>query len=1433
MRLPIFQALSLTAVLVLVGLSGFEPKTVGSAAERGRESAGTDASSDRITGATVPESGNVTLSTFSPQTPGSGWVALARDGLVPNGSTVANVHALVAVGTDIYVGGFFNKTKDGSVTNLNGIAKYNTLTKTWSALPNKGLTNSDDDSSLVPTVHALAVIGTDLYVGGEFNQTADHMVKDLNGIARFSLATQTWSALPQKGLAGFVYALAVNGGDLYVGGGFNKTKRCTEVGADPKDCNENGQFNHIARFNGGSWFPLAQKKLSNDSFVNGLDGQVYALAFLGDDLYIGGAFNETREGKLTNLHNVAKFLGGLFLALPNKGLIFPLSGGSSGTVEDMAVIGDDLYVVGGFGQTGDGSVSNMNGVARLRSGSWSALPNRGLCLGDPIVPGPQGQPTSVFALGSDLYVGGNFNMTCDATVADLGHVAKFGTVNETWSDLPNNGLNGDVNAFTSVGSSLFVAGSFTDCVTNCGKKELGGIAKVGLSTKVELIGIEVTQGIQNWRNDVPLIDHRSTYVRVFLQNTDPTSIFDLEGRLSGTRDGKSLGPSLAPITGSGTHIPGVGSPLPLFRARLVDSFQFRLPQSWLAGSVELRFTSPNYDPVCKEVASSPNDCKALVTFTAPMGMVGNTARRIIPRMRFVFFPWKDSSGTVHQPTLETSDLARKVIVSMLPVSDLNYRSVAVFRSPFVGAPDTKSTFAPIDTALEQRAAFDGCSRSAGCRDYYVGILVDHPGTGDRAGHSYVPDDEFVAYVDASNPMVIAHEFGHALGREHTNCNGKEGDPDKAYPYAGGLISPISDTQDRDSALFGFDTINDYVYLPSDADLMSYCRPRWISDWTYNQLKQALVAKYQGSASSKDNFSSPAAAEPAILVSGTISSDTPAATISSVYQITVPVDPPSTGSYTIRLENSSGQVQASYPFEPESPIDEKLNARSSPAAADTLPFVLLLPRSPGSTRIVIAKGAQILATQTASAQSPSVSINFPNGGETLNGSVSTFRWTAGDGDGNALAYTVQYSTDAGSSWQTLTTDHTSTSLDVDLSLLPGTTQGLLRIIATDGFNTTQAQSAGLFSVAKHAPFVAIDGPRNDTLYIDDQVVFLEGTAYDLEDGLLEDNAFTWTSNRNGVLGTGRSLEISAADLAAGTHLITVTGKDSDGQTGSRTFIIYVYRVPRTVNAIDDVQFFVSQHYLDFLDRTFDLAGFDFWTSQLTSCGSDPQCAEVKRINVSASYFLSIEFQQTGYLVERTYKASFGDTTAASTIPSPHQISVPALRFDEFIADTQKIRKGVVVLQPGWELLLESNKQAFFLSFVQGPRFTSALPTTMTPAQFVDQLNLKAGNVLSSTERATALALFGGASDTSNIDARARALRLVAEDQDLYNSEFSRAFVLMQYFGYLRRNPNDLPDNDYTGYDFWLTKLNKFNGNYVAAEMVKAFLSSIEYRQRFSP
>jgi hypothetical protein len=297
------------------------------------------------------------------------------------------------------------------------------------------------------------------------------------------------------------------------------------------------------------------------------------------------------------------------------------------------------------------------------------------------------------------------------------------------------------------------------------------------------------------------------------------------------------------------------------------------------------------------------------------------------------------------------------------------------------------------------------------------------------------------------------------------------------------------------------------------------------------------------------------------------------------------------------------------------------------------------------------------------------------------------------------------------------------------------------------------------------------------------------------------------------------------------LSNLTGGAVFGAASTATVTITDDLNEPSTNAIDDASNFVRQNYHDFLNREPDASGLAFWTNQITSCGSDQACIETKRINVSAAFFLSIEFQGTGYLVERMYKTAYGDANGSSTFGGAHSLPVPIVRFNEFLPDTQQIGQGVVVGQTGWEAALENNKQAFTAEFVQRSRFITAYPLSMTPDQFVDQLNTRAGNVLSAGERATAISLFGGAPNTSNLTARAQALRQVAEDPDLNTAESNRAFVLMQFFGFLRRNPNDPQDTDYTGYDFWLTKLNQFNGNFVNAEMVKAFITSAEYRQRF--
>lgn len=257
------------------------------------------------------------------------------------------------------------------------------------------------------------------------------------------------------------------------------------------------------------------------------------------------------------------------------------------------------------------------------------------------------------------------------------------------------------------------------------------------------------------------------------------------------------------------------------------------------------------------------------------------------------------------------------------------------------------------------------------------------------------------------------------------------------------------------------------------------------------------------------------------------------------------------------------------------------------------------------------------------------------------------------------------------------------------------------------------------------------------------------------------------------------------------------------------------VPITIN---DADFFVTTQYVDFLSRFPDALGQQHWQNEITSCGGDAACVDFKRVIVSGAFFLSIEFQETGYLVYKMNKAAFGNLQGK---PVP-------VRRETFMPDTRTIGNGVIVGQSGWENLLNNNKNAFAVAFVQRQQFTSAFPNGMSAAAIVDQMNTNAGNVLSSSERSNLIAML---TVPDNANQRAAVLRAIAENSNLHQQEFNKAFVLMQYFGYLRRNPDDAPDTGFGGWQFWLDKLNANNGDFNRAEMVKAFIVSLEYGQRF--
>jgi hypothetical protein len=301
---------------------------------------------------------------------------------------------------------------------------------------------------------------------------------------------------------------------------------------------------------------------------------------------------------------------------------------------------------------------------------------------------------------------------------------------------------------------------------------------------------------------------------------------------------------------------------------------------------------------------------------------------------------------------------------------------------------------------------------------------------------------------------------------------------------------------------------------------------------------------------------------------------------------------------------------------------------------------------------------------------------------------------------------------------------------------------------------------------------------------------------------------------------------------GTETFTVTLSNGTGQAllgslSTASVVIEDDPIEAGPNPIDFADVFVGQHYHDFLARQSDQPGEVFWENQIFICGNNSACIDDRRTNVSAAFFLSIEFQQTGYFVIRVHKAAFG---SAKSTP----------RYLRFLRDQRRVTEGVIVGDSGWEVLLEANRQAFLEEFVSRPDFISAFPQGSNAFTYVDTLFANEGVVPTASERQSAVNAYG----TGNTLGRAAALKSVAESDTVFNEQYNSAFVLMQYFGYLRRDADDPPDNNFAGYDFWLDKMNQFTvaGENVRdpsvalnrvkrAEMVKSFIVSGEYLGRF--
>jgi hypothetical protein len=237
-----------------------------------------------------------------------------------------------------------------------------------------------------------------------------------------------------------------------------------------------------------------------------------------------------------------------------------------------------------------------------------------------------------------------------------------------------------------------------------------------------------------------------------------------------------------------------------------------------------------------------------------------------------------------------------------------------------------------------------------------------------------------------------------------------------------------------------------------------------------------------------------------------------------------------------------------------------------------------------------------------------------------------------------------------------------------------------------------------------------------------------------------------------------------------------------------------------NPLDTAEYFVRQQYVDVLRREPDEAGFNYWSDQILACGDDASCTRAQRTGVAAAFFIENEAQITGSFIYDVYAGALGRRPA----------------FNEYSVDRQQVIGGDT---------LDTAKTVFAQNFVQRAEFMTKYSGAVTAESFVDALILSvqsSGGDLSG-ERSNLIGIYNQASDL--VTSRAAVVRSLADNATFKQSQYTKAFVLTEYFSYLQRDAE--PD----GYSFWVNVLNNGDpGNYRG--MVCSFVTSTEYQNRFS-
>ena len=727
-----------------------------------------------------------------------------------------------------------------------------------------------------------------------------------------------------------------------------------------------------------------------------------------------------------------------------------------------------------------------------------------------------------------------------------------------------------------------------------------------------LLALEVTQVVQDLNNSVPLVEDKETYVRAFIQGPcdNDKNGMPIAARLHGFDDqGNTLDPpSLTalnpdPFAYYGAHTN------PLEKRLDWDApLNFRLPPKWLSGKVKLLLERTDRGVLPGELRCRGNT--KLEEINGIRGCSTTVTFEPVPKLdvKFVRVEVIDAPGVYYDaPDLNEVKIYERRLLDIFPVSSIVESKPLKIRALL--SPFAKNDSALLIVNLKVKRILDGCHSSAGCNRIYHGLThvpLQHNGK-DTAGGAIrggnVSWSEWKA-PDETSRYNHAHELSHNLGKWHAvsesefgtelvelmggkekvlmkkgRCNSYADYELDDFPFfydvdSDGKKEPTIGPMDKGDypVIFG---LNKYTSDgPSFADqpkivdpkehfaLMSYCSGplpeepwKWISAVTYEDVATGIMERFAPMSISAAAF----AASDYLLVPGMIDLEVGTAELQPFRLISSDVRPdmPPYGDFLLELFDESDNLIGTIPFEPTKILGDR------PAEAPMVgTFVIPVPSDPSIKKIEVVyvgtTGPETLASRSQSSNAPSVQVLYPNGGENLSEDTVVVRWTGSDLDGDDLVYDVFYSFNGGATWETFAVGLTETSYEIDTNLLEGTTTGLFKVQVSDGFLTSSDVSDAFFSVPNHPPQVYILSPAENSMYVADQLVFLEADVDDIEDVSLSGSNILWNSDVDGSLGTGETLVFKATNLTEGEHLITATATDSGGLGASASVRIRVFR-----------------------------------------------------------------------------------------------------------------------------------------------------------------------------------------------------------------------------------------------------------------------------------